>query len=224
MIDQEVEIIGGDQPLDTSAVVLPQSDKVREITRKAGVEMAVRQGKGGSLAIDAYDLMSSTEIELEGGEALAVSDALALLESPEDKLRCQTPFRFSESMAGVLRRGYDGRACLFDVGTGTTHWLCTEDYVADDFEDLVAKAAQVRADIEISIEMNDLVGLPPEELLAQVREKLPAADLAAAEADALIARLTTATARTKDEVKEMLGMPARRRFEPIQVGELSQAV
>lgn len=224
VIDQEVEIIGGDQPLDTSAVVLPQSDKVREITRKAGVEMAVRQGKGGSLAIDAYDLMSSTEIELEGGEALAVSEALALLESPEDKLRCQTPFRFSESMAGVLRRGYDGRACLFDVGTGTTHWLCTEDYVADDFEDLVAKAAQVRADIELSIEMNDLVGLPPEELLAQVREKLPAADLAAAEADALIARLTAATARTKDEVKEMLGMPARRRFEPIQVGELSQAV
>lgn len=138
VVAQRIDILASGTPVDTSGIVLPDSETVRRITREAGVEMTVRNGKRGSLAIDAYNLTLDTAIEMSNGRVVTVGDAIKLLGSDCDKLRCQTPFRSSESMAGVLRKsGQDGRPCLFDVGTGTTHWLCDADFrllAADDFD------------------------------------------------------------------------------------------
>ncbi len=192
VLEQTVEVMGGDKRVDTSAVRLPSADVVREVTRRAGVEMSVRQGKGNSLAVDAYDLALDTEIETQGGDVLTVRDALDHLEGPEDKLRCQTPFRASESFAGVLRRGSEGRPCLFDVGTGTTHWLNNDEHTVADFEN---ENDRVIADINACIDAHELVGEEPEELLEAVAVRIadiPAAERAQAQVTELIARLTAA--------------------------------
>ncbi|TXI34588.1 MAG: hypothetical protein E6Q69_03575 [Aquipseudomonas alcaligenes] len=152
VISQNVEVLDGETPVNTSLVVLPPDDEVRRITRKAGAEMSVRNGRDGSLAIDAYDLELATAIELEDHGLVTVGKAIELLNDSQDKLRCQTPFRDSESMAGVLRLGAaDNRPCLFDVGTGITHWLCNDDFYLD-FEDLDAQAfASVGARLEAAV-------------------------------------------------------------------------
>lgn len=93
----------------------------------------------------------------------------------------------------------------------------------DEFDDEVAKAAEVRREIDAVIGAVGL--LDPADVLANVRRLLPSADLAAAECDALIARLTEHTGCTKAEVeKEILppGAAAKAsRFEVIPAAEFA---
>ena len=49
VVDQVVTVAGGEIPLDTSVVELPPEAEVREITRAAGAEMSIRQGRDGRL-------------------------------------------------------------------------------------------------------------------------------------------------------------------------------
>ena len=115
--------------LDTSTLVLPTADKIRSISRTAGFEIQPRKGASGVLAIHTQNLHLNTEIELRGGEITTVSAALLKLPRGE-KLRCQTPFRASNSEAAFLSRGQDGKPFIHDVGTGTTHWLNDVEAVA----------------------------------------------------------------------------------------------
>lgn len=109
-------------------LLAPSADEFRSLTALAGTEKVLRgDGRGG---MDAYDLPMGATVETEDYGALTVRDALALLATGVDKIRCQTPFRESVSMAGVLRVGTDGKPALYDVGTGTTHWLRHEDHAA----------------------------------------------------------------------------------------------
>lgn len=91
-----------------------------------------------------------------------------------------------------------------------------------EFDDLVAKSADVRREIDARLALVDVLGA--DDTLAEVRRLLPDADMAAAECDALIARLTAATERSEEAVKDALQVPRRRRFEPVQVGELARAI
>jgi hypothetical protein len=118
---QVVTIVAGNR-LDTSRVVLPAMDKLPAITRAAGFEMQVHARDGGQFVISAQDLSLDTEIELSNGSTTTVRDALANLPDGE-KLRCQTPFRASVSVAAFLSRGSSGKPFVHDVGTSTTHWL-----------------------------------------------------------------------------------------------------
>ncbi len=123
--------------LDTSLAEMPSPETLRERSKATGVELHVR-GARNSLALDAYDLTLATELELPDGRILTVDAAAS--EFPEGgKVRCQAPFRDSSSFAAFLRRGKDGRLCVHDVGTGTTHWL--KEDIASQFADLDAATA-----------------------------------------------------------------------------------
>ncbi len=112
--------------LDTSLLKLPDAKRIQSITRAAGQELKLRTSNGNSLAVDAQDLLFTTEIELVDGTITTVQEALTTLE-PGAKLRCQTPFRESVSMAAFLSRGGNGKPFIHDVGTSTTHWLSDQD-------------------------------------------------------------------------------------------------
>lgn len=116
-------------PLATSTIASPTSEEFRELTRLMGTEKVMRNdGRGG---LDAYDLPAAALIETEDYGAITLEQAQQIMvEEGVEKIRCQTPFRESVSMAGVLRIGGDGKPALYDVGTGTTHWLRHEDYCA----------------------------------------------------------------------------------------------
>ena len=112
--------LGTQDAFDSNSVKLPEADAVREITRKAGVEMDVSQS-GDGLRITTHDLTVDTEIETEDLGILTVREFLE--RGINTKVRCQTPFRESNSYAAFIKYGTDGTPFIFDVGTSTTHWL-----------------------------------------------------------------------------------------------------
>ena len=111
--------------LNTKLVPSLEKTAVRALGFRYGVSMTLNETRNGKqgYSIAADDLTWETELELENGLLLSVSEALKSL-SPGGKLRCQTPFRASTSMAAFLSRNNSGKPFVYDSGTGTTHWLC----------------------------------------------------------------------------------------------------
>lgn len=102
------------EALDTALTDLPEAALVREITRKAGVEMNIQTG-GTGLRITTSNLTLGTEIETQGGTTQTVRE---LLEGGHTgKLRCQSPFRDSSSLAAFFNVGADGKPFVYDSGT-----------------------------------------------------------------------------------------------------------
>lgn len=119
---QEIVVHGstGTPELDTSLLGLPESAVIQEVTRKAGVEMTVHRSASG-LKISANDLTLDTELETEN---LGTVTVRALLERGQPgKVRCQSPFRDSNSFAAFYSINADGKPYVYDAGTNTTHWL-----------------------------------------------------------------------------------------------------
>ena len=121
--------------LDTTAVILPDAEKVREITRKAGAEMKVTTGHSG-VRISTNDLTLDTELETEKDGVLTVRQLVE--RGNPGKIRCQAPFRASESWAALYSINADGIPFVHDVGTSTTHWL--SEFEAEDVKILHAQA------------------------------------------------------------------------------------
>lgn len=106
--------------LDTSRIILPDPKAVREVTRKAGIEMSVTSN-GDSLRIAANDLTLNTEIETKDHGALSIREIIE--RGLVGKMRCQSPFRDSSSYAAFYDTNAEGLPFVYDVGTGVTHWV-----------------------------------------------------------------------------------------------------
>lgn len=155
--------------LDTSAMVLPNPKDVRQIMRKAGIEMDIKLD-GAGLRITANNLTLATEIETEDHGILTVREIIE--RGMSNKIRCQTPFRASASYAAFFNFGKDGIPFVHDVGTGITHWLNRLE--ADEVKLIRASAAvdqllpKVEADSAAALE-DEVVGP-----LATIKEAKPA--------------------------------------------------
>lgn len=119
VIPQKFEIITGEQDaLDTSLSTF-SSLNVHRITAKKGTPVRIaRSGEGFNSIED--NLRQDTEIELEDGSLTTVAE---LTGSYTGKVRCQAPFRASESMAAFFAVDEYGRPFVFDSGTNTLHVL-----------------------------------------------------------------------------------------------------
>ena len=111
---------GPTDTLDTSATKLPDPEVIREVTRRAGVEMGVTVS-GTGLRTTTSNLTLDTEIETQNDGTHTVREFIEL--GIADKIRCQTPFRDSSSFAAFLSVNSDGKPFIHDSGTSTTHWL-----------------------------------------------------------------------------------------------------
>lgn len=110
---------GSNATLNTSLMVMPDRKVVVELSRKAGVTYQV-DSDGDQVRISANDLTLDTEIEAAKG----IRTVRELVEGGlAGKLRCQTPFRQSESWAAFISTDREGIPFVFDVGTRITHWL-----------------------------------------------------------------------------------------------------
>ena len=130
------------EALDTTKVILPEALAIREITRKAGVEMEVTNG-GNGLRVTTNDLTMNTEIETEDHGVMTVREYVE--KGLTEKIRCQTPFRDSSSYAAFICIGKDGKPFIYDSGTGITHW--PDDKENDKFE-LAAARGVVKSVLE----------------------------------------------------------------------------
>lgn len=137
---------------DSSQVTLDQGAirQYRQQTAAEGREVVLGTGKDGLPRVDEYSLGLDLELEAKDRGIITVAAARDLLRGMEDgKLRCQAPFRASESWAGVARLGNNGDFCIHDVGTGTTYWLDGASRQADameDFQNLDLAEAQAAVD------------------------------------------------------------------------------
>lgn len=124
--------------LDISAITLPDSKRIREITRKAGAELDVRISSKGIRAT-ANDLTLNTELETKDFGCIIVRDLIQ--QGIRTETRCQSPFRASESWAAFYNINDAGFPFVYDHGTGITHWL-------DDFEAEEVKVIPANAVVE----------------------------------------------------------------------------
>jgi P4 family phage/plasmid primase-like protien len=131
---------GANEVFDSTAVLLPDSLRVREITRKAGVELQINTSSNG-LRIANHDLSLSTEIETQHHGVLTVRQIVE--KGLSEKIRCQTPFRASSSWAGFININDEGAPFVYDVGTNTTHWLNETDAEAVKIIPAVAVVAEL---------------------------------------------------------------------------------
>ncbi|MBX7123867.1 MAG: hypothetical protein K1X42_17210 [Opitutaceae bacterium] len=121
--------------LDTSAMVMPDRKTVTELSRKAGVQWKVTSDDQG-IRIVANDLTLDTEIETDDG----IKTVREIVDGGlTGKLRCQSPFRASESWAAFISINPEGNPFVYDVGTGITHWLSDDEQSALHFARHAAK-------------------------------------------------------------------------------------
>lgn len=151
---------GGNDTLDTAAIVLPDAATVRRITRKAGIEMDV-QASGKGLRITAHNLTLGTEIDTEDHGQMTVRQIV--VDGIPAKKRCQTPYRNSNSFAAFMGFGADGAPFVYDAGTGITHWL--NEFEAEEFP--LVKASCVIKRLMCRLENGDCgAALEPEAVQA----------------------------------------------------------
>lgn len=117
--------LGSSDTFDNTSLVLADAESIRKISRKAGIELSI-SAIGSSLRVTMSDLTLETEIETEDSGVLTVRQILE--KGASGKIRCQTPFRNSNSFAAFLGIGSDGKPFVHDVGTNITHWLQDKDH------------------------------------------------------------------------------------------------
>jgi AAA domain len=138
---------GSARAIDTTWVAMPSRSEVRELCRPLGLNLQL-SGDGHSLKVDSFDLRLDTLLETEDFGLVSLAQTMLC----PSAMRCQAPFRASESMAAKLNFDSSGRPFVHDVGTGTNHWLRDEDWLPIRDADVVREmpgaedvAAQVAA-------------------------------------------------------------------------------
>lgn len=108
--------------LDTAAATIDaQATEAASVAAGAALRVS-GAGDGSRLEMTSEDLTLDTELELEGGELVSVAE---LMRRPlgGGKIRCQAPFRASESMAAFFAVGPVGGPFVYDSGTCIRHML-----------------------------------------------------------------------------------------------------
>ncbi len=116
---------GSREAYDTRCLVSPDSERFRECSRKTGIELELREDGHGTQSLHSQDLTLDTLLETQDRGPKTVRELMR--GGDIDKVRCQTPFRASESFAAFFARGQQDRPFVHDSGTGTTHWLQAAD-------------------------------------------------------------------------------------------------
>ena len=110
--------------LDVSGIDLPSQADLAALREKTGQQLAYSRGQGSLTVKDHSALTLDTPIEVKG-HVRALREVVNGMK-PDEKLRCETPFRASQSEAAFIRILDDGSPMLHDVGTSTTYYLADE--------------------------------------------------------------------------------------------------
>lgn len=119
--DADVRIVNAEAgPLDLSGVKLPDEARLSELCELTG--RSIGYSKDGGLTItDKGSLTLATPIEIKG-VVRPLGDVIREMR-PGEKVRCETPFRASNSEAAFIRLTESREPFLYDAGTCTTYFL-----------------------------------------------------------------------------------------------------
>ena len=123
VLGAQVSVIafGGPDVLDIDRLELPAAHELEAYRVETGKAFTYSASDGGLISNVDGELAWETEIERHG-QVKPLRDWVAALK-PGDKLRCETPFRASQSEAAFVSLHNDDAVVLHDVGTNTTYWL-----------------------------------------------------------------------------------------------------
>ena len=107
--------------LDISGVTLPGQDALHVYRERTGIVLTMKAEGGVPRVDNEGQLTMDTEIVCRG-VTKTLREWVAGM-PPGGKLRCEAPFRASESEAAVIRLQSDGTPVVHDVGNGTTYKL-----------------------------------------------------------------------------------------------------
>ncbi len=124
--DANVTIVNdGGGVLDIDWVQKPDEADLLDYKQNTGIGLAIDIGRNFGLSVRAEGQLSmQTEIECRG-QVKPLSEWTKNMK-PNDKLRCEAPFRESSSEAAFIRIGDDGIPFVHDIGNGTTYTLSKE--------------------------------------------------------------------------------------------------
>jgi hypothetical protein len=111
----------GGGALDIGAIALPDAAALTGYKDKTGLSVSFSSTRGTLSVVVTNALKMETEIESRG-VVKPLSEWLAGMTEGE-KLRCETPFRASQSEAAFIKKKGDADAILYDSGTNTTYPL-----------------------------------------------------------------------------------------------------
>jgi len=121
VVDAEIKIVNPDGGvLDVSSIELPSGDDLEQLQVKTGRVLSYSKNNRLSVS-DTGALTLDTLIDTKG-----ISRPLSVVVAnmkPGDKVRCETPFRASQSEAAFIRLLDNGLPMLHDVGTSTNYYL-----------------------------------------------------------------------------------------------------
>ena len=120
--DADITIVNeGGGVLDISAMTVPARPALGEYQARTGVRLQIARNGAAISIVSNGQLTMDTEIESAGTTkplSVWVQDM-----RPGDKLRCEAPFRASQSEAAVVILRSDGVPLVHDVGNSTTYNL-----------------------------------------------------------------------------------------------------
>jgi hypothetical protein len=125
----------GAGPLDLSWVDLPNQRALEDIRVKTGLTMRMSRENGGINTVVTGELTMNTPIEVRGVTRSLGEWASTM--QPQDRIRCEAPFRVSQSEAAFIRMGDNGLPFVHDIGSGTTYTMQREivrENPLDDFD------------------------------------------------------------------------------------------
>ena len=136
--DAGVTIVNaGAGALDVSGINIPSKTAVAKFKELTGFTVSISDTSGVVSTRNTGQLTLATEIEAKG--VIKSLEAWAADMEPGDKMRCESPFRVSQSEAAFIKIGEDGSPFMYDVGCNTTYLLARDRNVdiAKLFEDVI---------------------------------------------------------------------------------------
>jgi len=118
----------------------------------------------------ANNLSLNTEVETEDRSILSIRQILE--RGITDKLRCQTPFRDSQSWAAFFSTNPDGIPFIFDSGTNITHWL--NEFEVDEAKLIAASSVITQLIPKLKEDSAAALEDKPVEALATIQQNKPA--------------------------------------------------
>ena len=125
--------------LDISRITPPSADQARVYGQKTGRALSFDTGARGGFSVrEDGHLRLDTEIE-SGGAVKPLADWLVeMLDADIVKLRCEAPFRASESEAALIRITETGDVFVFDAGTSISSYLAPLPQTAEEARETAA--------------------------------------------------------------------------------------
>lgn len=131
---KDVRVIEG-PALDLASLPMPTEDEKTQYKELTGRKLRIKEtGEGITAHVEATDLTLDLVVETKEYGPITVREIIE--QHKGDKLRCQTPFRDSDSWAAFIGWHTDGVPFLFDVSVQTKHLAAPEAKSAVIFADM----------------------------------------------------------------------------------------